>query len=235
MVDDDALDPWINRDLLDPGRLADLRDRMASHPARMVLVRDLLSEDAAASLAAFLRDGVDYRTEHGLYSKEGGVEAEEWNAAPDADRFFRFDKLAGIRPEAALEPSTITYMQFRAWVTQPAFRGFMEAITGVALGESDDFGIHRFRRGDFLRDHDDDNRGRRIALVMYLTPGWEPAFGGSLAMQHPDGTVETVDAAFNSMVVFDVAIGSTHHVQPISEDAGDLGRCTFGGWFPDAA
>ena len=235
MVDVDALEPWLDRALLDPGRLADLRERMASHPARMVLIHDLLRDDVATALATFLRDGVEYRTEHGLYSEEGGVDAAAWEAAPDADRFFRFDKLAGIKPEAALEPSTITYMRFRTWVTQPAFRGFMEAITGVSLGDSDDFGIHRFRRGDFLRDHDDDNRGRRIALVVYLTPGWEPGFGGSLAMQHPDGTVETVDASFNSMVVFDVAIGSTHHVQPISEAAGDLGRCTFGGWFPDAA
>jgi hypothetical protein len=163
------------------------------------------------------------------------VGGEEWDAAPDDDRFFRFDKLAGIDPDAALEPSTIAYMQFRSWVSEPPFRGFMEALTGVPLGPSDDFGVHRFRRGDFLRDHDDDNRQRRIALVMYLTPGWRSEFGGALAMQHPDGTVETVEAEYNSMVAFDVAIGSTHHVHAVTDEAGDMARCTFGGWFPDAA
>jgi len=235
MLDTDALVPWVSDELLTGAHLEELHTQMRAHPARMLVVRNFLAPDVAEALATFLRDGVEYRLEHGLYSKDGGVQADEWDLAPDEDRFFRFEKLAGIRPEAALEPSTITYMRFRSWVTQAAFRGFMEELTGLPLGESDDFGIHRFRRGDFLRDHDDDNRNRRIALVMYLTPDWQPEYGGALAMQHPDGTVETVQAEFNSMVVFDVAVESTHHVQPISDAAGERGRCTFGGWFPDAA
>ena len=170
-----------------------------------------------------------------MYSKDGGVTVDEWEAASAEDRFFRFDKLRGVRPESALDPSTLTYMRFRAWVSEPPFRTFMENLTGVPLGPSDDFGAHRFRPGDFLRDHDDDNRGRRISLVMYLTPGWHPEYGGALTMQHPGGSdVSTVHAGFNSMVVFDVAVGSRHRVESISERAGDLGRCTFGGWFPDA-
>jgi Rps23 Pro-64 3,4-dihydroxylase Tpa1-like proline 4-hydroxylase len=156
-----------------------------------------------------------------------------WEAAPESDRFFRYGKLAGIRPEAALDPATLTYMRWRAFVTEPGFRDFFEALTGLALGASDDFGVHRFSVGDFLKDHDDENKNRRVAFVMYLTPDWRREFGGALHMADRAGQTHLVESMFNTMVVFDVSARSTHHVGRIEEPAGDHARLTFGGWFPN--
>ena len=236
MLEINALRPWIADHLLVDEALLTLRHQMEEHPARLVVVNDLLNEAAVSDLAAFFSGGAEFEREFGLYSKDTDVTEDDWQRADQADRFFRFDKLRGIRPEAALEPAAIRYMRFRSWVAQPAFRGFMEVLTGLSLGPSDDFGAHRFRQGDFLRDHDDDNRGRRLSLVMYLTPDWRPEFGGALTMQHPDSDeASTVPASFNSMAVFDVGVGSRHRVEAISEQAGDHNRCTFGGWFPDGS
>ena len=87
--------------------------------------------------------------------------------------------------------------------------------------------------GDFLLAHDDANRDRRLALVMYLTPGWSEACGGALHMTAADGTTDVTSADYNSIVFFDTLAGSTHRVGTIEPAAGQLARRTFGGWFPN--
>jgi hypothetical protein len=233
MFDRNALRPWIADGHLDDAALERYRREMEGHPARMIVLTEVLTPDAATSLSTFLRDGAEYGVEHGLYSHPGPEDAGAWEAAPESDRFFRYGKLAGIRPEAALDPATLTYMRWRTFVTQPPFHDFFAALTGLTLGASDDFGVHRFSVGDFLKDHDDENKNRRVAFVMYLTPHWRQEFGGALHMRDRSGDVHLVESMFNTMVVFDVAAGSTHHVGRIEDDAGEHARLTFGGWFPN--
>jgi hypothetical protein len=233
MVDTEALAAWIQPQHLTADALESYRRTMAEHPARMVVLHDVLTEGAATRLAAFLADDAIYEVEHGLYSQHDGADADSWEAAPVEDRFFRFGKLAGQRPEAMLSDNMLTYLQWRSFVTEGPFRGLFESLTGMPLGLSDDFGCHRFRVGDFLLAHDDANRNRRVALVMYLTPPWRPEFGGALSMTAADGSVDRVEASFNTMVVFDTLAGSSHHIERIEDAAGDEARHTFGGWFPN--
>lgn len=233
MLDTSALGGWIHPDHLTDEAVAGYRDAMAVHPSSLIVLEELLVEPAAAQLAGFLAEGATFTREHGLYSQEGPVDAAVWEAAPVEDRFFRFGKLTGQKPEAMLSDEMLTYLRWRSFVTEPAFRGFMEAITGVELGPSNDFGCHEFHVGDFLLAHDDANRSRRIALVMYLTPGWRPEHGGALRMTAADGSVQIVPSSYNSMVVFDTLVGSSHLVEPIEEAAAPLARRTFGGWFPN--
>ena len=233
MLDTDALAAWIRPQHLTEDALAGYRETMAAHPARMVVLHDVLTKEAAERVAAFLADEAVYTIGHGLYSQHDGVDASAWEAAPVEDRFFRFGKLTGQRPEAMLSDNMLTYLQWRAFVTEPPFRAFFESLTGIVLGASDDFGCHEFRVGDFLLAHDDANRDRRVALVMYLTPAWRPRFGGALAMQAADGSVDRVEATFNTMVVFDTLAGSSHHIERIEDAAAEEARRTFGGWFPN--
>ena len=234
MPDTEALGRWIRDEHLEEEALAGYRAARAAHPARMIVLQDVLVPEAADRLAGFLADGAVFTTERGLYSTEEGVDEETWEAAPDRDRFFRFGKISGQRPEAMLSDEMLTYLQWRGFVTEEPFRRWCEAVTGLALGPSDDFGCHAFEVGDFLLAHDDANRDRRLALVLYLTPGWQPAFGGALSMTAADGTTERTEAAFNSMAVFDTTAGSSHRVERIEDAAAGTARRTFGGWFPDA-
>ena len=234
MLETAALSPWIGPQHLEEDALAGYRADMAKHPARMIVLHDVLVPQAADRLAAFLERGATFSVEHGLYSTEAPVDAAAWERAPAPDRFFRFGKLSGQRPEAMLSDEMLTYLQWRTFVTEAPFRRFIEAVSGLALGPSDDFGCHEFNVGDFLLAHDDANRGRRLALVLYLTPGWEPSYGGALSMTAADGTTERTEATFNSMAVFDTTAGSAHHVERIEEAPAGTARRTFGGWFPDA-
>jgi hypothetical protein len=233
MFDAEALGRWIQPQHLTKEAVSDARHAMATHPAKMVVLRDFLLEPAARRLAAFLEDGATYTVEHGLYTVEGPVPADRWDAAPPQERFFRFGKLTGQRPEAMLSDDMLTYLQWRSFVTEPPFHDLFQDIAGVPLGVSDDFGCHEFNVGDFLLAHDDANKNRRIALVMYLTPAWRPEHGGALYMTAADGTADTTQAEFNSIAIFDTLAESSHRVGKIEPAAGTLARRTFGGWFPN--
>jgi 2OG-Fe(II) oxygenase superfamily len=229
----DELAPWIAGSHLEEAAVREHRAAFEADPARLVMLEGFLRSDVAERLAEFFAEGAEYSREYGLYSAEGGVDAEAWERAPDDDRFFRYDKLTGIKPEAALSDGALTYMRFRSFVTEPAFRGYFEELTGLPLGPSDDFGGHAFEVGDFLRDHDDANKDRRLAIVLYLTPGWQPDFGGALVMGDRTGAVRRFDASFDTLAVFDTIAGTTHRVEPVLEAAAGSARRTFGGWFPN--
>jgi hypothetical protein len=233
MFDAATLARWVQPQHLTEDAVRGYRAAMDDHPAKMVVVRDFLTEEAAGHLAAFLADQAVFSVEHGLYSREGAVPAERWEAAPEEDRFFRFGKLSGQRPEAMLSDDMLTYLQWRSFVTEQPFHDLCQDIAGIPLGPSDDFGCHEFNVGDFLLAHDDANRDRRLAFVMYLTPGWSEACGGALHMTAADGTTDVTTADYNTIVFFDTLAGSTHRVGTIEPAAGELARRTFGGWFPN--
>ena len=214
------------------------RAAFESTPARFVVIEDFLAPTLAERLSAFLDGEANYKTEYGLYSNEDGVGEAEWEAAGEDDRFFRFSKLVGIDPQYALGDNALAYLRFRSTFQRDAeLRGFFEAITGMELGASDDFGSHSMRAGDFLKAHNDDNRNRVLALVLYLSPDWSPDLGGTLKIVDPGGEELTVEAKYNSLVAFDTRAGTTHYVVPVSERAGARKRLTIGGWYhePTAA
>ena len=151
--------------------------------------------------------------------------------APEPDRFFRLRKLVATPPQFRMSPNALTYLQFRQAFQRAEFQGFFETISGLPLGWSDDFGAHSMIRGDFLRPHSDDNRNRRLAIVIYLSQDWQSQFGGVLHVVHEDGNITEVEPEYNSMIAFDVLKAPAHLVLPIEETAGDRQRLSIGGWY----
>ena len=235
MVDTASLGAWIQPEHLDPDRLEEHRKAFTGHPAQLVVIQDLLRDEIAQRLSRFLQEEAQFEEEFGLYSTDGAVPRERFESAEDDDRLFRLSRLGGISPEHMMSPNAITYLRFRQALQQPAFREFFEAITGLRLGSSDDFGVHSMGAGDFLRAHSDDVRERSIALVIYLSPDWRSEYGGALHMVDETGGTTRVEARYNSMVVFDVQAENTHFVAPIEDAVGDGRRLTIGGWYPTPA
>ena len=209
------------------------RATFEASPARFVVLEDFLVPAIAERLSRFLDGEAEFATEYGLYGVDDRrVDEQEWLAAEDEARFFRFGKNVGTRPEFQLSDNALTYLRFRTtFQRNDELRAFFEAVSGLELAASDDFGSHSMQAGDFLRTHDDDNRNRRLALVLYLSPGWRPELGGSLEIVDGDGRTSVVEARFNSLVAFDTLAGTTHRVLPISDAAGAQRRLTIGGWY----
>jgi hypothetical protein len=232
MVDRSALEPWIQTPHLEEASLERYRKEMSAHPAKLLLLEDFLVPAKADKLTSFLENEARFGQEFGLYS-DGSVSEEAWEAADPEERMSRLSRLAGIPPEFQMSPNALTYLQFRQALQQPAFVGFFEAATGLDLGASDDFGVHAMGQGDFLRPHSDDIKGRRIALVMYLSADWHASYGGTLVMTDASGTDTRVDPQHNNIVIFDVLADTMHQVEPITAEAEGRARYTIGGWYPD--
>jgi len=231
MIDRQALEAWIQPQHLENGAIARYQRDFAAHPARMLVLDEFLVDDVAEKLNRFLAEEADYYTEHGIYSIEGAVSEAQWLEAPENDRFFRLGKLSNIRPEFLLSQNSLTYLQFRQAFQGAALKSFFEAVTCLQLSESDDFGSHSMRAGDFLKPHSDDNRDRQAAIVIYLSKDWQSRLGGTLRMIDPTGRETDVDPSFNSMVVFDVLADTTHYVTQVDGAAGERARLTIGGWY----
>jgi hypothetical protein len=208
-------------------------DAFEQTPSRFVVIEDFLVPDIAARLSEFLRSEAEFAREYGLYSAEDEpVEEAEWEAADEQDRFFRFGKLVGTPPQFAFSDNSLTYLRFRtAFQSDDNLRLFFEAVTGLELAASDDFGSHSMRAGDFLKPHDDNNRNRRLALVLYLSPSWKPEHGGALHIVDQDGSESVIQATYNSLVAFDTRANTVHYVEPIRDAAGEESRLTIGGWY----
>jgi len=232
MVDRQKLGAWIQPQHLDDEALEQYRKSYTSHPARLVVIKDFLQPQVAERLGRFLSSEAEFKAEHGLYSIEGAVNEEDWLRAKDEDRFFKYGKLIGTPPQFQTSPNALTYLQFRMTFQRPEFKAFFEAISGMPLSASDDFGAHSMTPDSLLRPHSDDNRDRQLAIVVYLTPGWRPEFGGQLKVTHLDGKTTMVEAEYNSMIAFNVLTHAAHVVEAVrSSDGATPRRLTIGGWY----
>lgn len=223
---------WIQPHHLQKNNTDEYKHCFVTNPLRAVILKQFLRDSVAERLTRFLRNEANYCPEYGLYSTGDDPATEQaWRCADEKDRFFRFSKLIGADAQHRMSPNMLTYLQFRKAFQLPSFREFFENISGMSLAWSDEFGSHAMRATDFLRSHDDNNRNRAISLVIYLSPDWRPDFGGALNLLDGQGRRIKIDPEYNSMVVFDVAAGTSHFVDPISSDAGDFVRLTIGGWY----
>lgn len=232
-MDKAALESLIQSEHLEPAALESYLSAFQSNPSRSYVIKNFLVPELADRLSEFLRDEGSFETEFGLYSAdEHKVDEARWLAAPDDDRFFRYGRLVGTPAEFQFSPNSLAYLQFRkAFQSDENLRSFFQETTGLDLACSDDFGSHSMGAGDFLKEHDDNNRDRRLALVLYLSPNWTADLGGSLHIVDADGHASIVAPEYNSLVAFDTLAGTVHFVELISDSAGDGRRVTIGGWY----
>lgn len=96
-------------------------------------------------------------------------------------------------------------------------------------------GISMMGKGDFLNPHIDNShdadrrRYRRLNLLYYVSPGWDPRNGGSLELW--DSAVRRpheIGALFNRLIVMETSASSWHSVTPVTIDAV---RCCVSNYF----
>ena len=110
---------------------------------------------------------------------------------------------------------------FVAMMHSARFLAFLETLTGVSglIGDPYLFhgGLHQTEPGGYLKVHTDQNFQprlwlyRRVNIIVYLNPMWDPGWGGRLQLWDETMTkcVEEIEPTFNRMVIFD-SPGSFH-------------------------
>jgi Rps23 Pro-64 3,4-dihydroxylase Tpa1-like proline 4-hydroxylase len=155
----------------------------------------------------------------------------------DLYEFLQSDGLATARPGSATAA-------LRDAIYSPAFRGWVEAVTGVATNATVDVSAAQYVRGSHLLCHDDDLSARRIAYIIYLVPeDWDAErdggtldlFGADAATGMPTRVARRLAPEFNSMAFFEVSPVSFHQVAEVLSDCAHGPRLSVSGWFHGAA
>lgn len=121
------------------------------------------------------------------------------------------------------------FVELDAMVSSQAFLDLVSRITAIPglLYDPDYFGggTHDNRDGQSLDAHVDFNRHpiththRRLNLIVYLNPAWDPDWGGALELHRDprasDDQVASVQPLFNRAVIFETTESSWHGFSPI--------------------
>jgi len=113
------------------------------------------------------------------------------------------------------------------------FLAFLERLTGIddliADPTLEGGGIHRIGTGGFLKVHTDFNfhrvsgLHRRLNILIYLNPDWDPAWGGAIELWHSDMSKRgaAYEPAWNRAVIFSTTDESYHgHPDPLTSPEG---------------
>lgn len=120
-----------------------------------------------------------------------------------------------------------TYVRF---MNSPAVVDLLRTVTGADDITTVDGHASRYGPGQFLTTHDDriDQRGRRAAYVMNLTPHWHPDWGGLLLFYDAQGNVvHGYTPRFNALNLF--AVPQPHSVSWVTPLASGA-RISVTGW-----
>lgn len=232
-----SLGSWIQPRHLQNEAIKHHHQLFTSHPARLLVIKQFLLDEVAESLSRFLTDEAAFTLSHGLYSnanRHGNVPdigEQAWREAEPRNRFYRFSEIIGALAEYRSSANLTAFRNFVAALKGDAFRAYFEEVSGIDLGPTPLVNAYSYSVGDFLSLHTDDVKDKRLSFVFYLSPQWEPGFGGTLHLIDPDGNVLQISPEHNNLLIFDVTARTEHFISPVEASAGDKARMTISGWF----
>lgn len=243
MIDHAWLRDWVQPQHLQGDAIESYGRAFASHPARLLVLKDFLLDEVAEKLSRFLSREAQFKSVYGLYSKTvrhgniSDVSQQTWLEAQEQSRFYRFSDYRSVVDEYRLSPNLVLFQDFLSALRDHKFKTFFECLSGFEFGPIPLINAYSYRAGDFLASHSDDVKSKRLSFVFYLSKDWDHHFGGLLHMIDPQGGTTVVEPDYNSMIIFDVAAKTTHFIAPVESSAGQRARLTISGWFlkPEAA
>ena len=187
----------------------------ASGPVRHVVIDDLLPDDIARAIAAaFPR-----------HDALGGYDSlkERKRIGVDMDRY-----------DPILKEITFAFQDARVLRATEAITGITPLNADANLYSS---GLSAMGEGDFLNPHIDNSGNpllgqyRRINTLYYVSPEWNPAWGGVLELWDGNrANPKDVEPRFNRLVLMNTNRTSYHSVRPI-KGCGDRTRTCVSNYY----
>lgn len=194
------------------------RDRLAQRTR--IQVPEFLQPAAAEALARELSERVPWQlaersegesrtSPRGGYPDPAGfVRTLERCYARAADSYqFAYDSYMLVRAaKDGWDPDLLVHGMLRFFNT-PQYIAFVRELTGDATITHANAQCTRYRPGQFLMPHEDEDasEGRRYAYVLNLTREWRPDWGGQLQFIDAAGSVtETLMPRWNTLSLFRV-------------------------------
>jgi SM-20-related protein len=200
-------------------------------------LRTCLAQEVPWTLA--LRDAQGARTiDHAIYSALTDEQARQLfadtaaSAGQEGDDGFRFayDSYMMVRAyQERRDPGLLLHRVLELF-NSPDYLAFARHLTGDTRIRRVNAQATRYRPGQFLRHHNDEelDEGRLYAYVLNLSRGWQADWGGLLQFIGSDGRVQdTFLPIWNTLSLFAVPAG--HAVSLVAPWARD-DRLSITGW-----
>ena len=146
----------------------------------------------------------------------GEFPASDWEHWSQLGDKYQNKKLSCGKIQVIPEP----FKQIINELSEPKFLQQLEKITGIEQLIPDPYlsggGLHMSGPGGILAAHTDFHIYRRLTLfrrinvLVYLNPGWQPEYGGSLTLYSNDTPVTEISPVFGRMAIFTTDDNSVH-------------------------
>lgn len=186
--------------------------RLRFSPVQAVRFSEIWSTTYVSGLASELMTSSQWEEEYWVLDEQGDVHRaspEVFLATAGQSRFSRSDSLR--EAHRRLIPS-LTHLER---VLQSS--DLSHALSG-AYGKPVHFlslEVARYRNRHFLRRHSDLSGGRRFAIVLFFSEGWQPGYGGELIFEAPSGAITAIQPVGGTGAVIPIQLGCWHAVKPV--------------------
>lgn len=214
-----------------------LASTFKDNPDRYLIVDNFLQQPILDHVPRLLQDGEKLQTRYSIYKGSSAEERSEFvtkevfDKTPEHDKFIQTQFYDESKVDADLGDAIKMDKLFRTTMRNPAFYSFLEKITGIPVGATQNVNLKKFGMKDFLKKHNDTSPRRVLCLFVYIHKNWQPDFNGRFIMHKMDGTQDVVEPITNRLVLFDTNVGTSHEVEPLAGIIGDWRRLNYTVWF----
>ena len=232
MTDFAELESRVQPQHLEPARIESYRQAAQQDPLGLVVVDDFLQRPVIDRVHRWLVDEAIFIRRYGLYSMKG-AERSDWLRASDEDRFFTYDLTVGVQPQYRMSPNWLTYLTLEHTLEQRPALELFSAIADVELTGTDPIHVHSHAPGDYLKIHNDQVEDRRLCGTLFLSPDWQPGYGGELCLFDQDKQERLFAPRYNRLILFDPKRKPMHRVAEHTPEAKGWKRFTLILWYSD--
>lgn len=225
------LEHWISSEHLQADAMSRYHRAIHHSHGRAAIIDNLLLPDKLAVLRELFSGDGRFEPTCGLFNRHPHeVPDETFDAAPEAEQFYRYRNFRGPMPGRAMAPGMVHNALFTMLSRTPAWRAWLASILGAPLAKQTGMHARIMSRGMFMKRHDDDAHGS-LCAIFYLSPGWERAFGSCFVQEDKGERVIEVAPLANRLLLFSPRNGLSHGVAPMLEAAGGWERWSYSLWY----
>lgn len=237
------LENWIDRSHLSPESQAAHAASFSASPHASIAIDDFLQPEKLAALRRVFSTEGRFEVRHYLKGSavrpgekgEVPVAAEVWSAASDTDRASVEYTFVDAQPDFRVGLGIVTQCKFRELMGSPEFMDYLGAVTGIRPETLTGMMTRMVAAGQYIRPHSDFRPTRDLCGVFYLSPGWEPAFGGRFRHSGARSDDTAVEPLANRLLLFRPVTGKKHDVEAMTAAGSHWRRWAYTLWFGKGA
>jgi hypothetical protein len=179
-------------------------------PVQAVRFSEIWSKTYVSGLASELMTSSLWEEEYWVLDEQGDVQLvspQVFLETAGQSRFSRSDSLREANRRLLPALTNLERVLHSSELGHALSSAYGEPVHFLSLEAA------RYRNRHFLRRHSDLVGGRRFAIVMFFSEGWQPGYGGELIFEAPSGAITAIQPVGGTGAVIPIHLGCWHAVK----------------------